>query len=441
MDRQRGCAGHGRPARLRRPARRLGVRLGGGPAAPRRGARRPVPATHADGVPRITARYRGENPDKPPGNYGLVSLEVALAWPSEVTTSSRAVDQFDSGCWTALAGPASTGSARAQNPCPGTAPCRPPGAWVSPETITWLISAIATRAAQASADVVVRGIAPRLPVRVRLDWAKRPAAGRCAAPCWPWLDELATRPGPSRSRARPIRGCGWPRPCWNGCPPRVRNPGGRLHAACRSSPAHHQRHRHLVLSRPVAGPIDLSCNVPAGVVNPALDLGWVDIDVLAPTCSASRSACWACGVNLISRPEPARPGTRAPLYGGTDPTCWTTPRRHPLRLAPGEPPTTASSRGSSWPPTPVSSSAPALSDGHRPSADPQPHRLRGRRRRRQPPNALAGGGRGRGHPDRLRCLAAGHADPTTSPLVSSPSRCGTCPTRTNSGTRLISATG
>ena len=293
-----------------------------------------VLATHADGVPRITLeRYRGENPDKPPGNYGLVSVEVALAWPSEVDgrVPARLIVP-DSGVLDVRVTGVDGVVVSEPLPWDGTLSA-PWGARVSPETITWLIGAIADGRLpiQASADVVVRGVAPRLPVRVRLDWAKLTPLLHAAAPLPALLDELATPAG-----ALAVEGAADPLRLAETLLERLPAAGQGTQVVDLAQPQVVRRTVSVtgnLAEQIAAGPIDPSRNVPAGVVVPALDLGWVDIDVLA-NLPGQPVGVLACGVNLTAPPNP--PARHQAASGGTDLTAG---RRHgvTLRLAPGEP--------------------------------------------------------------------------------------------------------
>ncbi|QLQ16464.1 MAG: hypothetical protein HZY73_13280 [Micropruina sp.] len=292
-----------------------------------------VLATHADGVPRITLeRYRGENPDKPPGNYGLVSLEVALAWPSEVDgrVPARLIVP-DSGVLDVRV----TGidGVVVSEPLPWDGTLSAP--WGPGEPGDHHLADLRDRG-RAAAHSGIRGrrrprhrTAPARPGPAGLGEADPAAARRRPLPAL--LDELATPAG-----ALAVEGAADPLRLAETLLERLPAAGQGTQVVDLAQPQVVRRTISVtgnLAEQIAAGPIDPSRNVPAGVVVPALDLGWVDIDVLA-NLPGQPVGVLACGVNLTAPPNP--PARHQAASGGTDLTAG---RRHgvTLRLAPGEP--------------------------------------------------------------------------------------------------------
>ncbi|MFT3861564.1 hypothetical protein [Micropruina sp.] len=299
-------------------------------------------ATDPAGVPRLVLeRFRDAGFGANAQAYGLISAWFVAGWPDragEHAVTARAIP--DAGVLTVRLDRVDGDPEVIGEPMDWDGSLAAPwGARVSPQAITWMIEALRMRLLSLHAEAVlsVRGVAPRVPVRLEVDAAR--------------LLALVPSPDPSGLTALTAE---------------LTTSTGALRIADGEAPA--ERIAAVVLDRlnadlptPVGSqlwdlaqpfvtrrrvtvsrllrdliadaPIDEAVMVPSGVELPALELGWSTLDVLS-NLPVQRPGVLACGVNLLAPPRPpARP--QAAIAG-----CELTPeqprQRLTLRLAPGE---------------------------------------------------------------------------------------------------------
>lgn len=300
-------------------------------------------ASDAAGVPRLTLeRFRGRDAADERQRYGLVSARFVLGWPElagERPVSCRIIPdagvltvQLDqvNGDPTVIGAPiAWDGSLSASW-----------GARVTPELMTWMIEALGMRLLplHARATLSVRGIAPRLPVRLEVH-ADRLAAltgGNPADALAALIDDIGTpgaaltvhgEGGSAEHIARIVidrLNSDLPQPTgmqsWNLAQPFVTR---------RSIAIHHRLRDQLA----TAG-IDPAVMIPPGTQLPALQLGWHTLDVLA-NLPDRRSGVIGCGVNLLAPPR--LPARHQASIAGCEFTTAQSRQQVTLRLSPDEP--------------------------------------------------------------------------------------------------------
>lgn len=299
-------------------------------------------ATGPTGAPRIVLeRFRDAGFGANAQAYGLVSAWFNLGWPDragERAVTGRTIP--DAGALTVRLDRVDGDPEVIGEPMDWEGSLAAPwGARVTPEAITWMIEALRMRLLplHARADLRVRGVAPRLPVRLRVDADALLAlvpdgdpAGLTAL-----IGELTTPTG-----ALGVADGDAP-------PERIAQVVlDRLEAEL-PAPAGSQlwdlaqpfvTRRRLVLSRLLRdqladAPLDEAAMIPAGVELPTLELGWRTLDVLS-NLPARRPGVLACGVNLLAPPRP--PARHQAAIAGCELTPEQPRQRVTLRLAPGE---------------------------------------------------------------------------------------------------------
>lgn len=338
-------------------------------------------ATDAAGVPRLTLeRFRSSNPAPANQAYGLVSARFTMRWPEladDRAVTGRVIP--DAGTLTVRLDQVNGDPLVIGTPMAWDGSLTAPwGARVTPELITWMIEALGMRLLPLHAHAVlsVRGVAPRLPVRLEVNGDRLAAVAPEAGPesLTALIGELAGTGVPSDSTG----GTGVPTDSTGGAGVPTDSTGQagvstRATGAVRVLPGSADDvsaeaiarvildrlnsdlprpsgtevwdlSRPFVTRRPVTvdrllsdelrhAPIDASVMVPPGTELPSLQLGWHSLDVLSNLPDRSPGVL-ACGVNVMAPPRP--PARPQPAIAGCELTAEQPRQRITLRLAVGE---------------------------------------------------------------------------------------------------------